>query len=328
MQTGSLPLPFNLEVREMDVMPDSIRDAPIRRKAQGIATRLTEFTTKALQNATERPVRSISTKSVVVACLTTFGRFLDVNRFGNLSCFPREALDIYAELRRKFVSRSQLKNDLFALKIAFGYVPYFTIGPAVDGGPRAYSPEQIEEIKVRQAKRYRLATDVAVSTGIRALELITIARLEEQPPDNRHWPSAMHDGKGDGRLYSVKGKGGLVRTVFLPTELADRLESTRRATPVQVRNNKIFYWSRYEMPGGKRWSDSFSRACKRRLGASAGGHGTRHGYAQERYYKLLSASPSETFARRVLSAELGHFRPQIVPTYLRGRWNPAGSEKT
>jgi hypothetical protein len=26
--------------------------------------------------------------------------------------------------------------------------------------------------------------------------------------------------------------------------------------------------------------------------------------------------------------KLGHFRPQIVPTYLRGGWNPAGSEKT
>src|SRR5690554_7395734 len=87
-------------------------------------------------------------------------------------------------------------------------------------------------------------------------------------------------------MYTVHGKGGLVREVRIPNHLAERLEERRLETPERVTDRGIHYETRYDIAGGKNWSNSFSAASERTLGFSNGAHGLRHSYAQERMSEL------------------------------------------
>ena len=92
---------------------------------------------------------------------------------------------------------------------------------------RAYTRKQIRLVAARQNPRNALATEIAHAAGLRAHELLTLARPDGQPPDRR---PARHE-KFAGRPwrdYTVVGKGGLVRIVRLPDRLAERLEAHRR----------------------------------------------------------------------------------------------------
>ena len=64
-------------------------------------------------------------------------------------------------------------------------------------------------------------------------------------------------------IYTVQGKGGLVREVLLPSPLAERLEHVRLASPVRVTDRGVFYQSQYAISGGQRWSNAFSAASMR-----------------------------------------------------------------
>ena len=182
-------------------------------------------------------------------------------------------------------------------------------------GGRAYRPEQVRMVAASQNARNGLSTLIAHAAGLRSHELLTIARPAEQPPDPRPARPEKFAGR-PGRDYTVVGKGGLVRLVRLPDRLADRLEERRRDEPVRVTDRGIHYLSRYDVAGGTPWGVSFSGASKRALGWTAGAHGARHAYAQERMSELqrilVRAAALET-----VSQELGHFRPDITETYLR-----------
>ena len=107
-----------------------------------------------------------------------------------------------------------------------------------------------------------------------------------------------------------------MREVLIPSHLAERLEQRRLSEPVQINDRGIYYQSHYEISGGNRWSSSFSTASNRALNWSAGAHGARHSYAQERMSELQKEL-SYRDALEVVSQEMGHFRPEITETYLR-----------
>ncbi|MYD49923.1 MAG: site-specific integrase [Dehalococcoidia bacterium] len=182
-------------------------------------------------------------------------------------------------------------------------------------GGRAYRPEQIRMVAAAQNPRNGLSTLIAHAAGLRSHELLTLARPEEQPPDRRPARPEKFDGR-PGRDYTVIGKGGLVRLVRLPDQLADRLEERRRDEPLRVTDRGIHYLSWYDVAGGTPWSVSFSGASKRALGWTAGAHGARHAYAQERMDEL-QRTLVRADALETVSQELGHFRPEITETYLR-----------
>ena len=105
--------------------------------------------------------------------------------------------------------------------------------------PRAYSPAQVRAVAARQDPRNALATEIAYASGIRAHELLTLGRPEEQPPDDRrdrsHLTGTAAEGMKfagrDGVIYTVAGKGGLVREEMLPHALAERLAERRLDAP-------------------------------------------------------------------------------------------------
>ena len=183
---------------------------------------------------------------------------------------------------------------------------------------RAYTDAQVALLTERMSARMSLSTRVADAAGLRASELYTLQRIEERAPSShRTWSSERFVGREDWSRYTVDGKGGLVREVRLPAALARELESTRLAEPKPIRDREVRLETRYDVAGGRNFSNAFSRDAQRHLGWSEGAHGLRHSYAQRRMDELGDQGKSYPEALGVVSQELGHFRPEITEVYLR-----------
>ena len=180
---------------------------------------------------------------------------------------------------------------------------------------RAYTSAQALAVSKHQTDTHQLSTQIAYAAGLRAHELLTLARAEERNPDKRPALNSKWAGR-EGQLYTVQGKGGLIRHVLIPNDLVEQLEQRRFENPVTVKDRKINYLQRYDIGAGKRWSDSFSKASKRILFFSTGAHGLRHSYAQERMRELNAIGYRRAHALETVSQEMGHFRPEITEVYL------------
>lgn len=180
---------------------------------------------------------------------------------------------------------------------------------------RSYTQDQIKAVVECQTEKNALATEIAHEAGVRAHELYTLLPRAERTPDNRPALDEKFQGR-EGQIYTVDGKGGLVREVLIPNHLAERLENTRLDIPKEITDRGVNYTTHYDIGGGQRWSASFSSASNRALSWSAGGHGMRHTYAQERMSELQKSMSYEK-ALEVVSQEMGHFRPSITEVYLQ-----------
>jgi len=180
---------------------------------------------------------------------------------------------------------------------------------------RAYTQEQVQIVAQHQTEKHALATEIAHCAGLRAHELLTIRPIAERKPDAREAHSGKFEGR-EGQSYTVVGKGGLAREIRIPEAVAERLEATRLPEPQQVTDRGVYYQQNYDIGGGQRWSNSFSAASNRACNWSNGAHGVRHSFAQERMTELQRYHPREE-ALRIVSQEMGHFRPQITEVYLR-----------
>jgi Phage integrase family. len=180
---------------------------------------------------------------------------------------------------------------------------------------RAYAKEQVKMIASAQNERNGLSTEIAHAAGLRAHELFTLKRADERQKDARPALSEKFSGR-DGERYTVQGKGGLIREICIPKDLAERLESRRLEDAKTIRDRGVNYTTNYDIGGGKNWSNSFSAASNRELNWSAGAHGLRHSYAQDRMRELQTRMNYST-ALEVVSQEMGHFRPEITEVYLR-----------
>jgi integrase len=120
-----------------------------------------------------------------------------------------------------------------------------------------------------------------------------------------------------GEIYTVKGKGGLIREVLIPTDLAEKLEQHCLTEPRLIADREVKYRQYYGIGGGHYWSNSFSAASKRELGWSHGAHGLRHSYAQTRMDELQQQGLLYQTALEIVSQEMGHFRSNITEVYLR-----------
>ena len=183
--------------------------------------------------------------------------------------------------------------------------------------PRAYSQEQVLAIRERMSPHNALAFEIAHAAGLRAHELLTLARRDESSPDPRPADPEKFAGRDDHTRYIVIGKGGLAREVSIPNDLAAQLEAVRLDQPRNVRDRGILYQQRYAIGGGQALSQSFSTASRAALGFSNGIHGVRHSYAQQRQYEASLRLGDPQRALKIVSQEMGHFRPEITEVYLR-----------
>jgi len=182
---------------------------------------------------------------------------------------------------------------------------------------RSCSPYQVYRVSSAQKSANAFATKLAFFAGLRAHELLTILPISEQHPSIRPAHELKFLLREAWIPYTVVGKGGLIREVRLPPSVAKRLEETRLAEPRKVVDRRVNYTQHYNLKGGVNFSSSFSSASKRALGWSNGAHGARHSYAQLRMTDLRANGVDRNTALRVVSQELGHFRPDITLVYLR-----------
>jgi integrase len=274
---------------------------------------------KALQG---NVIKSVGTTRNYEQALSQFGTWLASQGLHIKDIGKDEALS-YLEQRAEAVGQKTLDLDRQAIQAALTYTGAITERLSVIKSEhqqileaRAYTSEQVSMIADRQTEKHALATEIAHAAGLRAHELLTLAPASERPADIRPALESKFEGR-EGVLYTVHGKGGLVREVLIPKDLADRLEARRFDEPKLVTDRNVFYEQRYDIGAGNLFSASFSRASDRALDWSTGAHGLRHSYAIERMDELQSRGYDRDTALETVSQEMGHFRPDITEIYLR-----------
>ena len=287
-------------------------------------------------------IKSVSTVRNYEQRLKQITAYLQEHRLGSLrDMTPTRALE-YLRQRATVVGQKTLDMERQALQAMMQHVTHQlppgqalavikTTAPAAQKGKagqptlgrrlseqsRSYTREQVTLIAARQSPHNALATEISHASGLRAHELLTLRRIHRQAPDVRPAHALKFSGiREDSIAYTVHGKGGLTREVRVPIHLARRLESTRLPEARSVTDRGVRYQQFYELGGGQPWSKSFGAASKSALGWSNGAHGLRHSYAQERLNTMQCHLTREE-AKRVVSQELGHFRPEITEVYLR-----------
>jgi integrase len=274
---------------------------------------------KALQG---NSIKSVGTVRNYEQALSQFCTFLASEGLHIRDAGKAEAIS-YLEQRAEEIGQKTLDLDRQAIQSALMYTGAITERLSVIKSEhqqvleaRAYTAEQVVMVAERQTEKHSLATEIAHAAGLRAHELITLAPASERPANERPALESKFEGR-EGVLYTVAGKGGLVREVLIPKELAERLEGRRFDEPKQVIDRNVFYEQRYDIGGGKQFTDSFSKASDRALDWSTGAHGLRHSYAIERMDELQSRGYDRDTALETVSQEMGHFRPDITEIYLR-----------
>ena len=259
--------------------------------------------------------------------LTIAARYAIENRLGGLRGMTPDDAVTYLEIRGKEVGKKTLDMDRLALQMMMQHVTH-----KLDSGQklpviksehkqvlksRAYKSDQVKQVSSRQADKYSLATRIAYASGLRAHEFFSLRPVAEQAMSNRPSHGMKFTGR-NGDLYTVIGKGGLIREVMIPSPLARQLEERRLEIPRRIDDRGIHYQQFYAIGAGQGLSNSFSAASRRAVGWSAGFHGLRHGYAQERMKELqIGQLQSYDAALLIVSQEMGHFRPDITEVYLR-----------
>ncbi len=279
-----------------------------------------------MQQLQGQTLRSVGTVRNYEQALTRVAEYARDQRLDGLRSLTPEQAMRYLEARGQTVGQKTLDMERQAIQAMMhhltGQLALHERLPVVKAAipqklsGRAYTPLQARMIAQAQTPPHALATQIAYHAGLRAHELLTLRPLAERPPDDRPALSSKWAGR-EGVPYTVEGKGGLVREVRIPPDLAQQLESQRLAAPCLVTDRGIHYQQHYALAGGQRWSNAFSAAAKRALGWSEGAHGLRHSYAQERLQELQRQGLKWEHALETVSQEMGHFRPQITEVYLR-----------
>jgi len=189
---------------------------------------------------------------------------------------------------------------------------------------KTYSDEQLARILKHVSPKNALSILLCRYVGIRVKELFTLQRFNERKEgvrdkltDLQLEARELRFCELEGELYTVKGKGGLVRLVMIPTFLVEKLEKMRLAKNKTVIDRGIRYEECiYDLSGGRAISQAFSRASKKYLGWNTGVHSMRHDYSKKRLKEAFKHTQNYDLARAIVSQELGHFRLDITDVYL------------
>ena len=263
-------------------------------------------------------IHSVGTARNYEQSLKNFTKYIQDHRMGDLYSVTVMEAQQYLADRATTVSQKTLDLDRQAIQMHLGVQLEVVKSDMITHlSTRSYTRTQVERIAAAQAGHNSLATQLAYIAGLRAHELLTLQpATERQASTHREWSAERFSGRV-GQRYTVAGKGGLVREVLLPHQLAAYLEAKRLADPQPVIDRGVHYTQLYNIGGGRAWSQSFSSASKRELGFSNGGHGLRHSYAQERMEELQRSGMHYDAAKGTLAQELGHFDQETTEAYLR-----------
>lgn len=296
----------------------SVNETPAER-ARRLVARITKHGTSRRETRQTDLITSVGSERTTRQTIKTYLTWLRANNIPPGEQDYSQHLIRYLAERRESVIQKTLDRDRRALERTFHLLlPEMQAARPTLCEPRSYTLEEMLKVAAHQSERNRISTLLAYHSGARAHELATIRRREElAPSSHRNWRTDRFVGMVDYAIYVVIGKGGLVREIAVPQELAKQLEQRRRPRPVPVRDREIYYDSCYAIGFGQALSQSFSQASQRVLGWSTGFHGLRHSHAKRRLAAMLGCGVDRANALGILAQELGHFRENITLAYLR-----------
>ena len=295
-----------------------VRFRSARTQAEHAISQKISFGRRRHDNRNDGRIHSVGTARGYEQALKGFAGYLQSHRLGDLSGATVEKAERYLADRAGLVAQKTLDLDRQAIQMHLG-MQLEVVKNELETrlSTRSYSNAQVARISSVQSERNRLATQIAHDAGLRAHELFTIRPAGERSAStHRRWSEGRFTGR-TGQLYTVKGKGGLIREVMVSKNLANRLEEKRLAEPKQVTDRGVHYSQHYDIGGGRAWSQSFSAASKREFGFSNGAHGLRHSYAQNRMRDLQASGMTYDEAKGTVAQEVGHFAKDTTEAYLR-----------
>lgn len=264
-------------------------------------------------------ISSINTQKSYQSAISQYLDWRDENnlpereqdKFSDLTAFLSEISEIFMQ--------QTVDQYTSALSIVFKKkLPKFKSEIPKNNQSRNYFLSEVLRIIKNLESKNAIAILLCYFSGLRAHEIATIRRLGEiKKSTSRKWSPDRFNLINSYKIYLVQGKGGLIREVAIPNELSEVIEKRRLETPVKVIDRGIYYETFYELGYGKALSQCFSRSSKKLLNWTTGLHGLRHSYAQNRIYSLIDAGISFNSSLKIISEELGHFRPKVTLCYLR-----------
>lgn len=263
-------------------------------------------------------IHSVGTARNYSQSLAGFVRFLNENKLGDLAKATATDALAYLAVRSADVKQSALDLDRQALQAHLCQkLERVQSDLATERGGRAYSSEQLAAIREHLTPRNALAVELCERCGLRAHEVATLRPVAEQARStHRAWRDDLHRGR-EGECFTVKGKGGLIREIIVPPDLASRVNQTRLDRP-QARVDRMARVTQFfSLGSGQALSQAFSRASVKVLGHSSGLHGTRYTFCQKQMERLQSSGHPVDSAKELVSQMCGHFRPDIVDVYLK-----------
>lgn len=161
-----------------------------------------------------------------------------------------------------------------------------------------YKPEDAEKVVAylkEKKSAYALPAELALRCGLREDE---IAGLKGEHVDREQ------------KLLHITGKGGRYRTVPIPEDLLNQLNSSKQ----------------YLFAPSASWRAGFRRTVReatRALGIEISGvHRLRANFAQNKYQDFLAQGMEEREARRCVSLLLGHARIDVTYKYVPKGFDP------
>lgn len=139
-----------------------------------------------------------------------------------LASLTRESAQVFLEFRSQEVGQKQLDKDRQAMQVHLGEkLPVIKSELDQTLQSRAYTQQQIQLVAGAQTTKHRLATLIAADAGLRAVELLTLLPIGERKISvHRTWMEERFEGRVDMLVYTVKGKGGLIREVAIDKMLS------------------------------------------------------------------------------------------------------------
>ena len=266
-------------------------------------------------------VTSVMTEKAHTQALTTYAKWLHQYRDGkHLKSSTISDASIYLKERATSLKQSTVDLDRQAINLHLHCKnPLSFVASTLPTIPqnRAYSPPQISLLVEMSDANLGQSILLAADSGLRSMELVSIANTDRLTPSLRDWSVHRFAGREGARSFVVHGKGGLIREVKVSQNLAAPLLCLARPQPERVSHRGAHLMSHFDLNAGHRFSLEFGALSKRVLGFSYGAHGLRHSFAQRRRTELLCCGFSLQQSIEILSQELGHFSTANTMAYLR-----------
>lgn len=226
----------------------------------------------------------------------------------------------FLEVRSEEVLQKQLDVERNFLSVVFQKkLPRVASERQVVLASRSIPFDAIQEAINHQNPANGFSTALAQDAGLRANALAGLRPIDAVPlSQHRQWDPRLFLGREHYIKYVVeRDKGGLTHPIAIHPLLSAELESRRLEKPRFIVDRGVHRTQWYEIGCGHNWSESFSSAIQRATGSREGAHGVRHNYAQTRFNEIRKCGLSKSDSLKIVSEELGHFRPEITLYYFR-----------